>query len=54
MDYAHRLAPKPQAHVEPDGTTYVNVPNNFYADAHDVDHTVTLLGQEVTDRKSVV
>ena len=48
MQYAHRLAPTPEAHVEPDGDTYVNVPNNFFADAEDVDHTVTLFGQPIT------
>lgn len=48
MEYARRLAPKPSAHVEPNGDTYVNVPNNFYADAGDVDHTVTLFGRTIT------
>lgn len=48
LEEARRTAPEPNAHVEPNGETYVNVPNNFYADADDTEHTVTLFGNAIT------
>lgn len=48
IEEAYRLAPKPTVHVEPATKSYVNVPNNFYADAQDASHTVNLLGESIT------
>ncbi|MGH8964589.1 MAG: hypothetical protein ACRDXB_04555 [Actinomycetes bacterium] len=45
---AERTAPEPTVHVEPATKSYVNVPNNFYADAEDATHTVNLLGASIT------
>lgn len=48
VEEARRTAPRPVAHVEPATKSFVNVPNNFYADAESVDHTVHLFGNAIT------
>ena len=40
-------APTPRAMVEPNRTSYVGVPNNYYADAPDTDPTIVVLGHPI-------
>ncbi|MET0469177.1 MAG: hypothetical protein ABWZ87_10580 [Aeromicrobium sp.] len=49
-DEARKAAPVTVVHVEPVTTTFVNVPNNFYADDEGQDATVELLGQAIALR----
>ncbi|KQZ75469.1 hypothetical protein [Nocardioides sp. Root151] len=50
VQVARALAPKTQPHVEPATQSYVNIPNNYYADAPDVTRTVNLFGHSIAVR----
>jgi hypothetical protein len=45
---AERLAPKPQAHIEPGTWSMVNLPNNYYVDAQPVTRQVVVLGRTIS------
>jgi hypothetical protein len=44
QEAAREAAPQTVVHVEPEATSYVNVPNNFYVDSAPTTKTVTLIG----------
>jgi hypothetical protein len=47
LDEAYAAAPRPTAQVQPGTRSYVNVPNNYYADAPDSTITVNVLGNPI-------
>ena len=47
LDEAYAAAPRPTARVQPGTRSYVNVPNNYYADAPDSTVTVNVLGNPI-------
>ena len=47
LDEAYAAAPRPTALVQPGTRSYVNVPNNYYADAADETVTVNVLGNPI-------
>jgi hypothetical protein len=47
IDSAYAAAPKPTAMVQPGTRSYVNIPNNYYADAQDQTVDVTVLGNNI-------
>jgi hypothetical protein len=47
LDQAFAAAPKPTAAVQPGDRTYVNIPNNYYADAEDQTVPVEVLGHTI-------
>lgn len=47
MGVAYTQAPVPVVSVQPEGESYVNVPNNFFVDKGPVDDTLTVLGRSV-------
>ena len=47
FDQAYAQAPKPTAGVQPGNRSYVNLPNNYYADAPGSTQTVTVLGHPI-------
>jgi hypothetical protein len=47
VDAAYAAAPKPSAMVQPGTRSYVNIPNNYYADAQDQTVTVNVLGNDI-------
>ncbi len=47
LDQAYAAAPTPTAQVQPGTRSYVNVPNNYYADAPDTTVNVTVLGNPI-------
>jgi hypothetical protein len=53
LDEAYAAAPSPQARVQPGTRSYVNVPNNYYADAPDQTVDVTVLGDSIAVRFTV-
>jgi len=53
LDEAYAAAPRPNAQVQPGTRSYVNVPNNYYADAADDTVTVNLLGHQIPVRFTV-
>ena len=44
---ARVVAPVNPPHVEPGNRSYVNIPNNYWADAPTVNTSITLLGQRI-------
>lgn len=46
-DAAYAAAPKPTAVVQPGNRSYVNLPNNYYADAEDQTVPVEVLGHQI-------
>lgn len=50
LDQAYAAAPRPEARVQPGTRSYVNVPNNYVADAPDRTVTVTVLGNPIAIR----
>ena len=47
LDQAYAAAPKPTAVVQPGTRSYVNLPNNYYADAPTQTIPVVVLGQTI-------
>jgi hypothetical protein len=47
FDQAYAAAPRPTAGVQPGNRSYVNLPNNYYADAPGKTETVTVLGHPI-------
>lgn len=47
IDSAYAAAPKPTAMVQPGTRSYVNIPNNYYADAADQTVNVNVLGNNI-------
>jgi hypothetical protein len=53
LDQAYAAAPHPTAEVQPGNRTFVNVPNNYWADAADKTMTVNVLGHPIAVRFTV-
>jgi len=53
LDEAYAAAPRPAAQVQPGTRSYVNVPNNYDADAADDTVTVNVLGNPIQVRFTV-
>ena len=47
LDQAYAAAPRPTAAVQPGARSYVNLPNNYWADAPDETTTVNVLGNPI-------
>ena len=47
LDEAYAAAPRPTAHVQPGTRSFVNVPNNYFADAAGETVTVNVLGNPI-------
>jgi hypothetical protein len=53
LDQAYAAAPHPTAMVQPGNHSFVNFPNNYYADAADQTQTVNVLGHAIVVRFTV-